>query len=110
MLKFGGLCHIPELISWSETIRGLNFNQEFWYCDSGSETLHLSVSANLNIALLFLNQETSKKFVFGEQSLNVGLWHSVRCMHEVIGKFTNLHFGILKKSEVLGPRGLKVCA
>ena len=23
--------------------------------------------------------------------------HSVRCMHAVIGKFTNLHFGILKK-------------
>ena len=35
--------------------------------------------------------------------------HSVRCMHAVIGKFTNLHFGILDKSEILGLRGLKVC-
>ena len=34
--------------------------------------------------------------------------HSVRCMHAVIGKFTNLHFGILKKLEVLGLKGLKV--
>ena len=35
--------------------------------------------------------------------------HSVRCMHAVIGKFTNLHFGILNKSEILGLKGLKVC-
>ena len=34
--------------------------------------------------------------------------HSVRCMHALIGKFPNLYFGILKKSEVLGLRGLKV--
>ena len=36
-------------------------------------------------------------------------WHSVRCMHAVIGKFTNIHFGILNKSEILGLKGLKVC-
>ena len=38
-----------------------------------------------------------------------GAGHSVRCMHAVIGKFTNLHFGMLKKSEILGLKGLKVC-
>ena len=36
-------------------------------------------------------------------------WHSVRCMHAVIGKFTNTHFGILNKAEILGLKGLKVC-
>ena len=50
---------------------------------------------------------SGKKLPMLPESRSV-LVHSVRCMHAVIGKFTNLHFGILNKSEILGLKGIKV--
>ena len=64
----------------------------------------------LNLFLLSIPQMNATEVVsihtLGRPDTDI---HSVRCMHAIIGKSTNLHFGILNKSEILGLKGLKVC-